>query len=116
MDTTNPQDTTPEAVTGLLTHAAGQLDGSTVAALCRARNLALERQASNQPVIAFSTGHGIHWLMSHTSHHWMATLILLMAVLAGSIGYWHHAHERETSHLDIAILTDDLPMEIFIDR
>lgn len=116
MNPTNPHDITPEAIAGLLTRATGQLDDNTVAALRRARNLALERQALNQPAFALSTGHHIHWPIPHTTQQWMAMAVLLVAVLAGGVSYWHHAHEREMSHLDIAILTDDLPMEIFIDR
>lgn len=116
MNTTNPHDITPEAIAGLLTRATGQLDDNTVAALRRARNLALERQAPSQPVFALSTGRSTHWQMPHTTHQWAAIVILLVVVLVGGISYWHHAREREMSHLDIAILTDDLPMEIFIDR
>ena len=116
MKPTNPHDMTPEAIAGLLTRATEQLDDGTVAALHRARSLALERQALNQPAFALSTGHSIHWPIPHTIHQWMAMAILLIAALAGGISYWHHAHEREMTHLDIAILTDDLPMEIFIDR
>jgi len=116
MKPTNPHDMTPEAIAGLLTRATEQLDDDTVAALRLARNLALERQALNQPVFALNTGHGIHWPTPHTTHQWMAMAVLLIVMLAGGISYWHHAHEQETSHLDIAILTDDLPMEIFIDR
>ena len=116
MNITNPHDMTPEAIAGLLTRATEQLDDDTVAALRLARNLALERQALNQPVFALNTGHGIHWPTPHTTHQWMAMAVLLIVMLAGGISYWHHAHEREMTHLDIAILTDDLPMEIFIDR
>ena len=116
MNTTNPHDITPEAIAGLLTRATEQLDDNTVAALRRARNLALEKQALGQPAFALSAGPHIHWPIPHTTQQWMAMAALLVAVLAGGVGYWHHAHEREMSHLDIAILTDDLPMEIFIDR
>lgn len=116
MNTSHPHDMTPEAIAGLLTRAAEQLDDDTVAALRRARSLALERQALSQPAFALSTGHSTHWPIPHTIHQWMVMAILLIAALAGGISYWHHAHEREMTHLDIAILTDDLPMEIFIDR
>lgn len=116
MKPANPHDMTPEAIARLLTRATEQLDDDTVAALRRARNFALKRQTLNQPVFALSTGHDIHWPIPHTPHQWMAMAVLLIVMLAGGIGYWHHAQEYEMSHLDIAILTDDLPMEIFIDR
>lgn len=116
MKPTNPHDITPEAIAGLLTHATERLDDDTLAALRRARNLALKRQILNQPAFTLSTGHGIHWPAPHTPHQWMAMAVLLIALLAGGISYWHHTYEHEMSHLDVAILTDDLPMEIFIDQ
>jgi hypothetical protein len=111
----NSRDAAPERIARLLTRAAQQLDDDTVAALHRARQRALARHAVRLPVFALDTGHGLHLPIPHTPRQWMVAAILL-AALAGSIGYWHHAREHEASHLDIAILTDDLPMEVFIDR
>ena len=116
MKPVNPNDITPEAIARLLTRATEQLDDDTIAALQRARNHALERQALSQPVFLLNTGHSIHWPIPHFSHQWMAMAVLLIVMLAGGISYWHHAREHEMIHLDVAILTDDLPMEIFIDR
>ena len=113
---TNPQPINPERIAVLLTRAAGQLDAGTVTALRRARNIALERQAQRKPAFALSTGHGAHWPAPHSTHQWAATAILLMTLLAAGMSYCHHADEYETSHLDVAILTDDLPMEVFVDR
>ncbi len=104
----------PNRIARLLTRSAGQLDDNTVAALRRARNLALERQAATAPAFALNTGHHIHWPLPHTTTQWVAT-ILLLATVAGGIGYWHHARERE-SHLEVGILTDDMPLEVFLDR
>lgn len=106
----------PKRVADLLTDATNQLDAKTVAALREARSVALERRAQHRPAYALSTEHGMHWLVPHTAHQWLATVILLVTVLAGAIGYWHHANEPESSHLDLAILTDELPMEVFVDR
>lgn len=111
----NSQDVAPGRIAQMLTQATQQLDNDTVAALHRARNRALARQTARRPVFALDAGHNIHWPMPHTSRQWMAAAVLL-AALAGGISYWHHAHEHDASHLDIAILTDDLPMEVFIDR
>ncbi|OGS95780.1 MAG: hypothetical protein A3K04_00775 [Gallionellales bacterium RBG_16_56_9] len=111
----NPQDINPDRIAKLLTRATEQLDDDTVAALRQARNAALERQTINEPVFALGTGHRAHWLMPHSAHQWAATAILFVAILVGGVSYWHHAHENEMSHLDVAILTDDLPMEVFVD-
>lgn len=106
----------PTRIAGLLTRSTEQLDSDTVAALRRARNAALARQIAAKPVLALHTGHHFHWPLPHTPPQWIAIVTLLAAVIAGSIGYWHHAQEHETSRLDVAILTDDMPMEVFIDR
>lgn len=105
----------PKHITRLLTRATEQLDGDTVAALCRARNRALERQASTRPAFSLSTGHHLPWPSPHSVPQWIGMAALLLAMVAGGISYWHHARE-EMSHLDIAILTDDMPMEVFVDR
>lgn len=111
----NENTNTPEAIAKLLTRAADQLDGRTVAALRQARNVALERQSLSRPVFSLSTGHGVHWLIPHSAYQWAATVILLVATLVGGVNYWQHTQEHELVHLDVAILTDDLPLEVFVD-
>ncbi|HEY0666361.1 MAG TPA: DUF3619 family protein [Gallionella sp.] len=111
----HPHDIAPESIAKLLSRAAGELDAGTLAALQRAHNIALARQSLHKPVLSLGTAHGIHWPVPHSTSKWKyAATILLAAALVSVASYWHH--ERDTSHLDIAILTDDLPMEIFVDR
>ncbi len=110
----NANTNTPEAIAKLLTSAAQRLDGRTVAALRQARNVALQRQSLSRSV-SLSTGHGMHWLMPHSANQWAATAILLVATVVGGLNYWQHTQEHELVHLDIAILTDDLPLEVFVD-
>lgn len=105
----------PESIARQLNHAAGQLDADTVAALHRARNIALAKQVRHKPVLELAGMHGLYRLMPHSPHQWLAAIILLGAILVSAASYWHHEREHEASHLDIAILTDDMPMEIFID-
>ena len=114
---TNPQDINAERIAQLLTRSAQQLDDNTLVALRRARNIALERQSQTKPALALSTGHGLHWLIPHSAHQWAATVILLAIVLFSGANYWQHMQEQEqeTSRLDLAILTDDLPLEVFVD-
>lgn len=111
----NSRDIAPERIAQLLTRAAQRLDDNTATALRRARNVALERQSLSSPVFALSTGHGARWLMPHSAQQWGAVITLLIAILFGWSNYWHHAQENDLSHLDIAILTDDLPLEVFVD-
>lgn len=113
---THVRDSSPEPIARLLTIAARELDTDTVNALQRARNIALARQSLRKPVLALGNVHGMHWPIPHSAPQWVYAIVLLVAILASVTGYWHHAREHEISHLDIAILTDDLPMEIFVDR
>lgn len=107
----------PRSIAKLLTGAAEELDTGTLEALLRARHVALLRKSQRQPVLALNSVHGIHWPIMHPAPKWMyAAIILLAAALVSVAGYWHHERELDTSHLDVAILTDDLPMEIFVDR
>lgn len=110
----NKNPNAPEAIAKLLTRATQQLDGRTVVALRQARNVALERQSLSKPVFSLSTGNA-HWLMPHSAHQWVATVILLVATLVGGVNYWQHTQEHDLDHLDVAILTDDLPLEVFVD-
>ena len=111
----SPRGVAPERIAQLLTRAAQQLDENTVATLCRARGTALERQSQNKPVFELSTGRGIHWLAPHSSSHRITVIIILMAIFFGGLSYWQHAHENDIARLDAAILTDDLPLEVFVD-
>ena len=111
----NSRDIAPERIAQLLTRAAQRLDDNTATALRRARNVALQRQSMSKPVFALSTGHNTRCLMPHSAQQWMAAIILFVAILFGWSNYWHHAQENDLSHLDIAILTDDLPLEVFVD-
>jgi hypothetical protein len=46
----------------------------------------------------------------------VAAVVLLLVIVAGATSYWDHSREYEMSHLDLAILTDDLPIEVFVDN
>jgi hypothetical protein len=112
----DPQDIVPERIAELLTISAERVDTNTVEALRRARRKALDRQAVRAPSLVLDGRHGLHWPIPHTPRQWAATALLL-AVVAVSTGYWQHLHKHEMmAHLDVAILTDDMPMEVFIDH
>lgn len=105
-----------EQIAGLLTLSAEQLDSNTVEALRRARHTALDRQTVRTSAFSLDGTHGFHWQLPHTPRQWVAT-VLLLAVIAGSTGYWQHLRRHEMmTHLDVALLTDDMPLEVFIDH
>ncbi|MEI7455544.1 MAG: DUF3619 family protein [Nitrosomonadales bacterium] len=97
----------------LLNSSTDQLDDSVLSALREARTVALEKQRVAEPVFSLSAiGHRAHHLMPHSTHQWVATTIILAAILIGAIGYW----QDTPMPLDMEILTDDLPIEVFVDQ
>ena len=102
-------------IADLLTHSTEQIDESVLASLSQARCAALQKQRAHAPAFSLSTaGHHLH--MPHTTGQWLAAAILLATLMVGVTSYWHHSQELQINHLDIQILTDDMPMEVFIDQ
>jgi hypothetical protein len=100
-------------VAELLTRSSEQLDDEIVAALREARTVALQKQRVHAPVFSLSTvGHRAHHLIPHTTHQWVATAILAIALIAGGVADYL---QQTQVPLDLEILTDDLPMEVFVD-
>jgi hypothetical protein len=98
----------------LLTESSRQLDTGTLSSLADARQNALKRQLVRAPAVALSTGRWTHNLIPHLGHQWLVSG-LLVAFLVFAAGYWQHAQEQQISELDVAILTDELPIEVFVD-
>jgi hypothetical protein len=103
----------------LLNRSAEQLDQNTLDNLHSARHTALKYQQKTQhvPVLAWLTHHR---LISHHSIPGQNTLgfgiaMLLAIVLFSSVSFCQQANERDHVEIDIAILTDDLPVDMFVD-
>jgi hypothetical protein len=114
----------PEQIKQILNRSAEQIKPSTLERLRKARTQALAhfdaRSASHALTPAFIKGagqaaHSRHSSDSHPKHYYWAAAILLAAVIFSGVSYWHHAPEHDTSEVDIAILTDDLPMHVYVD-
>lgn len=103
----------------LLNRSAAQLDEPTLVRLREARAQALEHYATRHAHVPAFSGHGKHphW-HAMTQHHkpflWVAGLLLVAGILGG-IAYWHQTSDNDTSDEDIAILTDDLPIQVYVD-
>ena len=101
----------PGKLTQLLNQNTQQLDDKVLSALSQARLSALSRQSPRLSVLALTTG---RWSISHKAYPWVIAALLAGVLLSG-VSYWHRSHEQQINELDIAILTDDLPIEVFID-
>lgn len=113
----NEQELNHPRIAELLTQGSGQLDDRIVSSLRKARAVALQKQRLREPALSLSAiGHRAHALMPHSTPQWLATAMLLAMIIVSVTSYCHYTQEHQGSHLDIAILTDDLPMEVFIDR
>ncbi len=108
---------TPDSIRQVLNHSVAQLDKDTADALHASRNLALARHRALQhaPVQAWLSHHGL-WTGSPTSHHkhiYLALAILFAAFLFTGIAYVQH--DRDHNDVDIEMLTDDLPVDAYVD-
>jgi len=104
----------PGKITQLLTLSTRQLDENTLSALNNARQLALKRQAVHAPVFALNTGRETHRLIPDSIQQWVVAGLLVAMLIAGT-SFWNHVQEQQIDELDVAILTDDLPIEVFVD-
>lgn len=104
----------PKRVGQLLTQATWQMDTRVLTALSQAREKALERQSVRAPVFTLATGRWTHFLAPISNHQWISSGLLAIMLVIG-MGYWHHVQEQQIADLDVSILTDDLPIEVFVD-
>jgi len=104
----------PEKITRMLTLSSQQLDDKTLSALRNARQLALKRQAVRAPAFALNTGRGTHHLIPDSIQAWVIGGLLLTILIVG-MSFWHNIQKQQADELDVAILTDDLPIEVFVD-
>lgn len=103
----------------LLNRSAQDLPASATDKLRAARQLALQRQkvARTAPVLAWLGAHGVlphPPFHGHRAWQWAGAAALAL-MLAIGVAYWHHNSGYEHTELDIAILTDDLPVHMYVD-
>jgi uncharacterized protein len=109
----------PEKIAQLLTKSTQQLDETTLSALADARRNALKHQSARAPIftLASASAHtSVRWadrLVPHSVQPWIAAGLLAVILLAGT-GYWQHVKEQQIDETDVAILTSDLPIEVFV--
>lgn len=110
----------PGKIAQLLTQGTRQMDAVTISALVNARQNALKRQSARAPVFTLtpaSAHTSARWtdrLLPHSAQPWIAALLLVAVLIAGT-SYWQHVQEQQIDETDVAILTDELPIEVFVD-
>jgi len=106
-----------QQIAELLTSGTNQLDDGVIASLRQAKTMALTKQAARTPIftLAAISQHAHSLMMPHSTGRWLVSAVLLASFAVGGTGYWHHQQEHQKNHLDLAILIDDMPMDVFID-
>ncbi|MBI5657976.1 MAG: DUF3619 family protein [Nitrosomonadales bacterium] len=103
----------PEQVRQLLNRSLTQLEQPVLVRLRDAREQALARHAERVAAPAFAwAGNWLFAATHHKSRYFAAAALLAIAVFSGG-AYWHHEHD--VSEVDVAILTDELPIEVYVD-
>ncbi|MGA8146506.1 MAG: DUF3619 family protein [Gallionellaceae bacterium] len=102
-----------------LDQSANRIDQATLVKLREARSKAIEQFDARQAVPEFSwAGLSTKFGFAPGSHrrlyYWLAAILLVAAVLNGA-AYWQHVQDNDDVEADIAILTDDMPIDVYLD-
>lgn len=101
----------------LLDRSTSQLDAATLHKLQLARRTALKHQRSKETssVLAWIGVHSpIHHDSSHNHRAFNVGVVTLFAILLlAGLMFWQDMNDH--SDVDISILTDDLPVEMYVD-
>lgn len=100
----------PHQVVHFLSHHSSPLDEKTLATLARSREKALLKKPSPSPVRMFA---GHTFTLPHIEHQWLIIFLLAAALFIGADA-WQNDEEQQNCDVDIAILTDELPLEVFV--
>ncbi|MDD4978637.1 MAG: DUF3619 family protein [Gallionella sp.] len=104
----------PQKIIQVLELSSQNLDQKTLASLQQARAKALQRQAGKAHVLQLADHRWSTLLVPHSLQQWAIAVLLVLAVFAGGGMWWQHSQLHHIE-LDEQILTDELPIEIFID-
>ncbi|BCK88341.1 hypothetical protein MIZ01_2144 [Sideroxyarcus emersonii] len=99
----------------LLDQSARQLDRRTLDQLVAARQHALQNQRVSVSTWVSQNGmlHGRLQLSARALNWIIAAVVASLLVI--NVTYWSSLSERDHSDIDIAILTDDLPVDMYVD-
>lgn len=101
----------PEHIQQMLDNSLEQIGPSTLARLRHAREQALARHDATSPASGWVAKW--HFDTPHYKFRYFAAAAVFAAVLFSGMTYWQHVHEA--TEVDVAILTDELPIEVYVD-
>ena len=99
----------------LLDRSANQLDRATLTGLYEARRYALQSQRVT--AISWVSQHGTlhgHLQISQRAFNWIIAAVVA-TLLAVNLTYWDRVYDHDHSDIDIQILTDELPIDMYVD-
>lgn len=105
----------PEQIKQLLNRSLSRLDQPTLSRLHDARMQALAHYGARSAAPAFAWAGNRRAPHAHHKSYYGAAVVLLIALLFSVTVYWQQTTEHEVSEVDIAILTDELPIEVYVD-
>ena len=105
----------PKKITQLLNQSTRQLDGKILSALQQSRAQALQRQATPARVLRFAGDGWTHFPLPRSTRQWITVCLLALVLASGVNLWWQHQREQQIGELDVSILTDELPIELFVD-
>jgi hypothetical protein len=108
-----------ETIKQLLNPSLEQIDQSTLARLHAARTRALNSHeaCATLPLFAWAGVDVIQYVSAHCHkvYNWTGILLLAACISNGIVYYWQETLNNMASEMDVAILTDDLPIEYFLE-
>ena len=109
------QKLTPREIGRLLDRSANQLSRSTLNDLHLARQHALQHQQVSVTAWVSRNGmlHG-HLQLSQRALNWIIAAVVA-SLLVINLAYWERMSDHDHSDIDVQILTDDLPVDAYVD-
>ncbi len=109
----------PKKITRLLDQSTRQLDDNVLSALQQSRAQALQRQSAPEQVLGFTERFAAsgwaHLPHPRSARQWVTICLLALVLASGANLWWQHYHEQQIQELDVSILTDELPLDLFVD-
>jgi hypothetical protein len=105
----------PKKIAQILNQSTQDLDEGTISSLQQARAQALQRQAARIHTLQIAGHRWTSHLLPHTIQQWILAAFLVLGIASGASIWVQHNHHQQMIDLDVEILTDELPIEIFLD-